>query len=50
MQSFQMQMTKERVIGVCEELGRNKLFLSGAFCVVAVNIARLHSCYSSYHQ
>lgn len=37
----------KKVIGVSGELGRNKLFLFGAFCVVDVNIARLHSCYSS---
>lgn len=49
-QPIQMKMRKERVIAVCGELGRKKLFLSGVFCVVAVNIARLYSCYCSQHQ
>lgn len=44
---MEMKMIKEKVIGACGELGRNKLFLFGAFCVVDVTIARLHSCYSS---
>lgn len=47
LRGMKMKIRKEEVIGVCGELGRNKIFVFGACCVVDVTVARLHSYYSS---